>query len=162
MALDPDNDLNLESQTESSRTTATEVLAPEEAKSVQEGAVELSRKRADDLKESYRRPRSKSGEIAAQALLEIFDGAKKILGYSTGERPKVTLPGEKSAAGLIELGEIEMGADIYGTPNKLVDRIGDSKEKSGAEKPAPRAGDKEEKSSGEKPADRSGEKTGDN
>src|SRR4030095_6325751 len=91
---DEDSELLLDRSTDAS--AKTDVIAPEEVKSLQEGATEQAGQRLQFLKESYRRSNSNSTEFVfavidklGQASLSIYDGAKRIVGALTGEMPKV-------------------------------------------------------------------------
>src|SRR5262249_42018023 len=72
--------------------TKTDVLKPDEAKSVQEGAAEMAGDRKRFLMSSLGRAMSASTEVLQDMVMTIYDGAKKVVGLGTGERPKVDLP----------------------------------------------------------------------
>ncbi len=87
----------------------TDVLAPGESKATQEGAAELAGDRKRFLENSVGKAVSSSTEYFVKYLggvgLSIYDGAKKIVGALSGERPKVSLPEARDTGTAVTAGE---------------------------------------------------------
>src|SRR4030095_4933101 len=88
---------DIESNLDSAEAPAkTDVLAPDEAKSFQEGAANQSAERRQFLKNSLGKAVSSSTEILQELVLSLYEGGKKIVGIGSGELAKVDLPSNKT------------------------------------------------------------------
>jgi len=101
VAFDDTGDQTLDRRRE--HETKTDILNKDEHKSLQEDAVTREKERKEFLKDSYFSPRSPSTEAAARVLIEIYDGAKQLLGYGKDGAPKASRSG-LSARAILEDG----------------------------------------------------------
>ncbi len=108
MSSEEDNVERLDQPTET--TEKPNVLTDKESTTVQEQAAEQASERRRFLESSLGKKMSPSTSMLASIVPEIYDGVKKIVGYFTGERPKVDLAGDKGRATNLQDAIIEVTA----------------------------------------------------
>ncbi|HEY9868633.1 MAG TPA: hypothetical protein V6D08_05665 [Candidatus Obscuribacterales bacterium] len=89
MPPEPDTDIESTLDRSQEAPAGSDVLAPHETRAVQEDATKIASERGRFLLNSLGKAMSPSTEILKDMVVSIYDGAKKLVGMVTGERPRV-------------------------------------------------------------------------